>query len=96
MARLLLVLLVNGSEFHKTGAAQCTGLKFITVDNFRKTTVVVLKEQSNFTLLQKYILALVYLAKQTMTSPAIGPVAASFSKSFFRTSSRFFSAPAKV
>ena len=25
MARLLLVLLVNGSEFNKTGAAQCTG-----------------------------------------------------------------------
>ena len=45
-------------EFHKTGAAQCTGLKLTTVDNFRKITVV-LKEQSNFTLLQKYILALV-------------------------------------
>ena len=58
MARLLLVLLVNGSEFHKTGAAQGTDLKLTTVDNFRKTTVV-LKEQSNFTLLQKYILALV-------------------------------------
>ena len=58
MARLLLVLIVNGSEFHKTGAAQCTGLKLTTVDNLRKTTVV-LKEQSNFTLLQKYILALV-------------------------------------
>ena len=58
MARLALVLLVNGSEFHKTGAAQCTGLKLTTVDNFRKTTVV-LKAQSNFTLLQKYILALV-------------------------------------
>ena len=48
----------NGSEFHKTGAAQCTGLKLKTVDNFRKITVV-LKEQSNITLLQKYILALV-------------------------------------
>ena len=40
------------------GAALCAGLKFKTVDNFRKITVV-LKEQSNFTLLQKYILALV-------------------------------------
>ena len=58
MARLLLVLIFNGSEFHKTGVAQCTGLKLKTVDNFRKITVV-LKEQSNFTLLQKYILALV-------------------------------------
>ena len=58
MARLLLVLLVNGSEFHKTGAAQCTCLKLTTVDNFRKTTVV-LKGQSNFTPLEKYILALV-------------------------------------
>ena len=58
MARLLFVLIVNGSEFHKTGAALCAGLKFKTVDNFRKITVV-LKEQSNFTLLQKYILALV-------------------------------------
>ena len=58
MARLLLVLIVNGSEFRKTGAAQCTGLTPKTVDNFRKITVV-LKEQSNFTLLQKYILALV-------------------------------------
>ena len=26
----------NGSEFHKTGAAQCIGLKLTTVDNFRK------------------------------------------------------------
>ena len=76
MARLLLVLLLNGSEFHKTGAAQCIGLKLTTVDNFRKITVI-LKEQSNFTL----------LAKQTMTSPAIGPVAASFSKPFCGTSS---------
>ena len=50
MARLLLVLIVNGSEFQKTGAAQCTGLKLKTVDNFRKITVVV-KEQSNLTLL---------------------------------------------
>ena len=58
MAKFLLVLLVKGSEFHKTGAAQCTGLKLTTVDNFRKITVV-LKEQSNFTLLQKYLLALV-------------------------------------
>ena len=58
MARLLLVLLLNGSEFHKTGAAQCIGLKLTTVDNFRKITAI-LKEQSNFTLLQKYILALV-------------------------------------
>ena len=58
MARLVLVLLVTGSEFHKTGAAQCTGLRLTTVDNFRKATVV-LKGQSNFTLLQKYILALV-------------------------------------
>ena len=58
MARLLFVLIFNGSEFRKTGAAQCTGLKLTTVNNFRKTTVV-LKEQSNFTLLQKYILALV-------------------------------------
>ena len=40
------------------GAALCAGLKFKTVDNFRKITVV-LKEQSNFTPLQKYILALV-------------------------------------
>ena len=59
MARqLYFVLIVNGSEFHKTGAALCAGLKLKTVDNFRKITVV-LKEQSNFTLLQKYILALV-------------------------------------
>ena len=58
MARLLFVLIVNGIEFHKTGAALCAGLKLKTVDNFRKITVV-LKEQSNFTLLQKYILALV-------------------------------------
>ena len=58
MARLLIILLVNGSEFHKTGAAQYIGLKLTTVDNFRKITVV-LKEQSNLTLLQKYILALV-------------------------------------
>ena len=57
MARLLLVLLVNGSEFHKTSAVH-TGLKLKTADNFRKITVV-LKEQRNFTLLQKYILALV-------------------------------------
>ena len=48
MARLLLVLLLNGSEFHKTGAAQCIGLKLTTVDNFRKITVI-LKEQSNYT-----------------------------------------------
>ena len=40
MARLLLVLLVNGGELHKTGAAQCTGLKLTTVDNFKKITVV--------------------------------------------------------
>ena len=39
-----------GSEFHKTGVAQCTGLKLKTVDNFRNITVV-LKEQSNLTLL---------------------------------------------
>ena len=58
MARLLFVLIVNGSEFHKTGAALHAGLKLKTVDYFRKITVV-LKEQSNFTLLQKYILALV-------------------------------------
>ena len=58
MAKFLLVLLVNGSDFHKTGAAQCTGLKLTTVDNFKKTTVV-LEEQTNFTLLEKYILALV-------------------------------------
>ena len=58
MAKLLLVLLVNGSEFHKTGAAQCTGLKLTTVGNFKKTTVV-LEEQTNFTLLEKCILALV-------------------------------------
>ena len=51
-------ILKAASKFHKTGAAQCTGLKLTTVDNFRKTTVV-LKGQSNFTLLQKYILALV-------------------------------------
>ena len=50
MARLLLVHIVNGSEFHKTGVAQCTGLKLKTVDNFRNITVV-LKEQSNLTLL---------------------------------------------
>ena len=58
MVKLLRVLIVSGSEFHKTGAAQCTSLKLTTVDNFRKITVV-LKEQSNCTLLQKYILALV-------------------------------------
>ena len=58
MARLLLVLIVNGSDFHKTGASWCTGLMPKTVDNFSKITVV-LKEQSNLTLLQKYILALV-------------------------------------
>ena len=58
MAKFLLVLLVSGSEFHKTGAAQCTGLKLTTVDNFKKT-IVVLEEQTNFTLLEKYILALV-------------------------------------
>ena len=52
MARLLLVLIVNGSEFHKTGAAQCIGVKLTTVDNFREITVV-LKEQSNLTLLLK-------------------------------------------
>ena len=52
MARLLLVLIVNGSEFHKTGAAQCTGLMPEAVDNFREITVV-LKEQSNLTLLLK-------------------------------------------
>ena len=57
MARLLLVLIFNGSEFHETGAGRCTGLKLKTVDNFRNITVVV-KEQSNFTLLQKNILAL--------------------------------------
>ena len=53
MARLLLVLIVNGSEFHKTGAAWCTGLMPKTVDNFRKI------KKLNFTLLQQYILALV-------------------------------------
>ena len=58
MARLLLVLLVDGSEFHKTGAAQCTCLKLTIVDNFKKSTVV-LEEQTNFTLLEIYILALV-------------------------------------
>ena len=52
MARLLLVLIVNGSEFHKTGAAQFNGLMPKAVDNFREITVV-LKEQSNLTLLLK-------------------------------------------
>ena len=52
MARLLLVLIVNGSEFHKTGAAQCTSLMPEAVDNFREITLV-LKEQSNLTLLLK-------------------------------------------
>ena len=56
--KIKIKILKAASKFHKTGAAQCTGLKLTAVDNFRKTTVV-LKEQSNFTLLQKYILALV-------------------------------------
>ena len=56
--KIKIKILKGAGKFHKTGAAQCTGLKLTTVDNFRKATVV-LKGQSNFTLLQKYILALV-------------------------------------
>ena len=57
---------------------------------------VVSKEQNNPTLQQKSILALVYLRKQTTTSPVIDPFAASFSKSFCGTaSSCVFSTPEK-
>ena len=58
---------------------------------------VVSKEQNNPTLQQKSILALVYLRKQTTTSPGIDPFAASFSKSFCGTaSSCVFSMPEKI
>ena len=38
--KIKIKILIAASKFHKTGAAQCTGLKLTAVDNFRKTTVV--------------------------------------------------------
>ena len=58
--------------------------------------VLVSTEQNNPTLVQKCILALVYLRNQRTTSPVIDLFAASFSKSFCGTvSSWVFSTPVK-
>ena len=58
--------------------------------------VLVLREQNNPNLVQKYILALVYLRNQRTTSPVIDLFAASFSTSFCGTvSSWVFSTPVK-